>query len=308
MQTYLQRKLFWGCGRMDTDPSVLLDDMDALRRRARGDRRGYWLPLLLFGVLTLAAPLVYGIGGGNQVSGSYPWYQFSLARLGPFPGSAGNSVAVGLYWLGVIVVGVLATVLWYRLRARRVGLQARTGTYLWGALGALVVLVVLVPYAGDRIMFGWLGGYNQSSFWFGLAMALFGIALVWVSVVLRERQVVRRIGLAVGAVVGMLGLQILVTFATTHGFGGLLVIAVGLLALAWMERSVLCGVVAVLFVAASLLANLYDMENVLLGSAYTDDVRAITFDNLLLPAAVLIIGGVVALVVGARSSTAAVRQ
>jgi hypothetical protein len=75
-----------------------------------------------------------------------------------------------------------------------------------------------------------------------------------------------------------------------------------------MERSVLCGVVTVLFIGASLLANLYDMENVFLGSAYTDDVRAVTFDNLVLPAAVLIIGGVVALFVGARSTTPAVRQ
>ena len=35
-------------------------ELTAVRKRARADRRGYWLPFLLFGLITLAATPFYG--------------------------------------------------------------------------------------------------------------------------------------------------------------------------------------------------------------------------------------------------------
>nr|BFE50727.1 hypothetical protein GCM10017745_41540 [Saccharothrix mutabilis subsp. capreolus] len=44
---------------MANDPGDVLDGLSALRRRVRGDRSGYWLPFLLFGLV---------------VAGAVPWY------------------------------------------------------------------------------------------------------------------------------------------------------------------------------------------------------------------------------------------
>jgi hypothetical protein len=119
-------------------PAELLEDMAALRRRARADRRGYWFPLVLFGVLTLgAAPLyvapelpgpVYD-AHGNLVPG--PVYDFQ-------PGTGW----VGRYWLAALIVGGLLTVWWYRRRGRRIGPQSAGAVAVVSA--ALVVAAVAV--------------------------------------------------------------------------------------------------------------------------------------------------------------------
>jgi hypothetical protein len=70
-----------------------------------------------------------------------------------------------------------------------------------------------------------------------------------------------------------------------------------LLGLAWMERSPLCGTVVVLFTGAALLANLYNIENLL---PYTTNQLLVTCYDLLLPGLVLIIGGIIALVADRR--------
>jgi hypothetical protein len=105
------------------------------------------------------------------------------------------------------------------------------------------------------------------------------------------------VGLVLGAAITLVGAGNTATLASTHGFAALFVIATGLLALAWVERSRLAGVIAVLFLGAALLANLYDMENVWhRWFGYPDNSVAVAFDNLLLPGLVLVAGGVVALI------------
>jgi hypothetical protein len=105
-------------------------------------------------------------------------------------------------------------------------------------------------------------------------------------------------------VLALVGAGNVTVLASTHGYVTLYLIATGLLALAWIERSALCGTVALLFTGASLLANVYDFENVFyrLGSvSFTPAV--VVFENLLLPGGVLVVGGIVALVVTRRTGT-----
>jgi hypothetical protein len=83
-------------------------------------------------------------------------------------------------------------------------------------------------------------------------------------------------------------------------YAALLVIAVGLLALAWQERSRGLWVIAVLFTAAAVIANVYNVENVFfdLGwdpfKAHPDQVRFVELPALLAPAVVLVAGGTAA--------------
>jgi hypothetical protein len=292
---------------MDTEAAALLDDLGKLRSRTRQDSHGYWLPLLLFGVLILVAPVLYqaaritvptnGIAdpfGPELHIGGFRFEPLSLFTSFQFDVSPS---AVGFYWLGVAVVGTLVTLGWYWWRAVRVGLQPRIGVYLLCALGALLVCVLPVPIAA-----GWLidvlGGSDKASVLLSVAVLVVGIALTALCARGR-RSVVKWIGLVIGVALVLIGTSDVTFLANTHGYGGLFVIAIGLLGLAWMERSRLCGIVALLFTAAALLADLYDMENVL--SGFTTSTLIITFDNLVLPAAVLIVGGIVALVTGRES-------
>lgn len=107
-------------------------------------------------------------------------------------------------------------------------------------------------------------------------------------------RVTRLAGLVVGAALAAVSGALVMTQFDYHGYEALFVIAVGMFALAWMERSWGCGVVAVLFAAATLLPNLYDVENIyydLFG--YTPAEVVVPLSDLLLPGLVLVIGGVV---------------
>jgi hypothetical protein len=286
------------------DAAELLDEMTALRKRTRHDRHGYWLPLLVFGVLILVAPLIYQAWARQPgtVQSTGPQVHFGgimfgpLSLFGQFQFFA-DPVAVAVYWLAVVVVGSLVTVGWYRWRAARVGVQPRLLTYVLYVLGALVVCVLPVPYVTGWlfVLFGRLG---FASLWISLGVFLLGGLLAGLCV-RRERSVVRWIGLVAGIVLMLVGGNVLAELTTTHGFGALLVIAVGLLGLAWMERSPWCGGVALAFTGAALLANLYNMENVYFDLfGFSTATVPNVLPNLLLPGLVLIAGGIVGLLRG----------
>jgi hypothetical protein len=110
-----------------TDAEVLLADVQALRRKARRDRRASAFPLFLFGGLILLAPICYlpdriPIEFLEQYL-TYTYYP------GPFPlfsglfGHLRYPGLVGWYWLLTIVLGFVATAWWYRRRAMRVGVD-----------------------------------------------------------------------------------------------------------------------------------------------------------------------------------------
>jgi hypothetical protein len=87
------------------------------------------------------------------------------------------------------------------------------------------------------------------------------------------------------------------TLVVGRGYEATLVIAAGLIALAWFERSVALAGISAVYAAAALLASLYNVENVLfdLGwdpvSAHPDQLRLVALPNLLLPALVLLLAG-----------------
>jgi len=101
-------------------------------------------------------------------------------------------------------------------------------------------------------------------------------------------------------VVGVLPIGFYLWPLWMRDYTALLVIAVGLLTLAWQERSRGLGIIAVLFAAAAVLANTYNVENVALRLgwdpfvAHPDQLRFEQLPALVAPAAVLLVGGAVA--------------
>ena len=140
-------------GAGDRDPARLLAEMRAIGDRTSAAARGYWLPLVLFGLL---------------ICGSLPFYEV-LRRSGPHPAVAGLPgrvfcrqlgsqschvvvtetyrtvvTALGYYWQLAIPAGVVLTVLWYRWHGRQTGLRQPTNVFLVAGL-VLAELVLLVP-------------------------------------------------------------------------------------------------------------------------------------------------------------------
>ncbi|RZS32801.1 hypothetical protein EV193_111186 [Herbihabitans rhizosphaerae] len=274
-----------------SEASELLDDVDALRRKARRDGRGNAFPLLLFGALILVAPLCY------RENDPPPPGKWALVDKGPFPlfGSGMFSdlrypSLVGWYWVLAIVVGLAATVWWYRRRAQQVGLEIDTRKQL-GVVGAAVAGFLLgVPlltsfvdtpttlYSTPEINLPILFGA-------GLLSAL---VLYWS---LRPHRTAgpRAAGLFVGLFLASTAFAALGIYLR-FGFAALLVIAMAVLTLAWLERSLLVAVVGIQFAAAALLVNLGVL------ASWNADHRIVVLGSLALPALILIVGGVLAAV------------
>jgi hypothetical protein len=184
----------------------------------------------------------------------------------------------------------------------------------WPCGGADVCSTTFGP--GQRVLFA-LGGSvlgRPLIGWYWLAALLVGgLATVWwYRWHARRRGVQGRVGVALlvglvvlGALLGA-GVSWLVSYpimmANLHGTAAFLVIAVGLLALVWLERSVWLAVVALGYAVAAGLAIFYDVVNLTARLGWYS-VRYSQWPNVLLPALVLLIGGAVA-AAGSRRSRA----
>ncbi len=282
----------------------LLGDLDALRRRTRADRRGYAFPLFLFGALILLAPLTYVTEPIPVVEGEFQLMAVAAER-GPFPQFVPRFFfdlfvypeLIGWYWVLTIIGGLAATHWWYRRRARRLGVEGDTrllvvgtGTALIGFLFFSTVLEI-VSHELTRN-----GLYSSPDVNLPL---MFGSAAV-AAVVLAWGSRPRRTEWARTATAVTSGLFAALAFAALavymiYGFSALLVIAVALLALAWSERSVLLGVVGLLFAGVSLVVNLYSVENLYYDLGwYVSGGRLLALQYLLVPGLVLLAGGAVA--------------
>ncbi len=138
------------------DPAELLGEMRAIRRRARLARHAYWFPLVLFGLLTCASVPFYL---PPTRSGTYPVRppgpQFlQSGYLGGFGLTSYRGTAY--YWLGAMLLGIAATVLWYRWRGGRIGLRTPARGFLITGLiiVALALLIPLVSRGGVPLMPG----------------------------------------------------------------------------------------------------------------------------------------------------------
>lgn len=275
----------------------LLTDLRALRERTRADRHGYPFPLFLFGGLILLAPLCYLVdedllpdrpSRGMLDTGPFPMFRGGIFAL-KYPG------LVGWYWLLTIVVGLAATGWWYRRRARRLGVESDTDLPLIAAgaalTGFLIATPVLKTLSGDVSLFSTPA--ITLSLLSGAAVAA-AATLYWALRPARtERQ--RKAGMFAGLVFATLAFAALGVYLY-HGFPALLVVAVALLVLAWSERSALLAAVATLFTAGALVTNLYDMQNVFIRLGWSPglDPQATALQGVLVPAAILLVGGAVA--------------
>jgi hypothetical protein len=285
------------------------------------DRNGYWFPMLLFGLLILAAPLMYrpsqlpiGIdylwnpNGGTQSAISGLAFA-PLQQFGTFAEALGDPMSVALYWFCAVMFGPLITLIWYHLRARRVGAVPQTGWHLLYASASLALYVVLYPV----IEFVTLNlprntatslspGAQQLAGALSVAGFVAGLTVAAVAVAAGIRSG-RRLSTARWAV-GGLGMLVAIAAAAAiefvaflqprNSYGALLIIGVGLLALSLVEPGRACAVIAAVFTAVALATNLFGMR---VSNATSSGLSPehMAFTSLVLPGAVLIVGGLIGL-------------
>ncbi|MGC4849241.1 hypothetical protein ACLQ3F_18515 [Micromonospora sp. DT15] len=236
-------------------PTELLASVAALQRRTRAARNAYWLPLLLFGLLTAVAAPLY-------VESVEP----SALRVGEdnpaLTGLGGDflerSAALGWYWLAALIGGYLLSLWWYRWHGVRVGVQTPARPYvIAGIVGTMVGLVL--PIVLRHLLLNTTTVISNGTSW--LTVPLLGIS--------------------------------------NRGMIPHLVIALGLLILARLERSRGLTVVAALYVAAIALVNIYFQA----ANFQPGDLNRYSFLlAALLPAPILLVGGGVALLNTIRKS------
>ncbi|HEX5406964.1 MAG TPA: hypothetical protein VFX16_32210 [Pseudonocardiaceae bacterium] len=285
------------------------------------DRNGYWFPMLLFGLLILAAPWVYQTSGPSDVDsvwnpavGSSP--QISglafapLQQFGTCDAALGDPMSVALYWFCVVMFGPLVSLLWYHRRARRSGLAPQTGWHLLYASTSLALYVVLFPVI-EFVMLHMpdssAGTLSRSSVLLFdlLTVAGFVAGLAIAAVAAVPRRFGRRLSSRRWTVAG-LGMLLAIASAATmefltylqprNSYAALLIIAVGLLALSLVERGRVCVVVAALFTVTALVVNLVGAGAAAGWFGVSDESwssMGTAFANLVLPAAILLIGGLV---------------
>ena len=233
----------------------LLGAVGSLRMRVRADRHGFWFPLTLFGILTLlSSPLNWQYPQRSR-SLHCPLHLVNGAQLctstgtlfsggGLNPGFWINDLGgwVTFYWVAALVLGYIATVLFYRHRANAVGVNQR----VWPAVA--------------------------------VGIAVLGLAL-WMNDVWHPNG-------PVFLVSGDLWMR---------GTVSLIILSIGLLVLALLERSIWYVTYALGFVGIALLSGLYNVSNLFdrLGIGWPFDGNGKELPNLLLPAAYLLLGGFV---------------
>jgi hypothetical protein len=151
-----------GAGDRDR-PARLLAEMRALGDRTSAAAPGYWLPLVLFGLLIcgslpfyqrLRSPTLLTGPAGPPGSGARPGHCHLVPGHPCHLTVAGGQVtvishvtvvtALGYYWQAAIPAAIVLTAAWYRWRGNRLGLRPSTSGFLIAGL-VLAELVLLVP-------------------------------------------------------------------------------------------------------------------------------------------------------------------
>ncbi|HEY7325547.1 MAG TPA: hypothetical protein VH520_12045 [Streptosporangiaceae bacterium] len=240
-------------------PAELLSEVRAIRRRARLARHAYWFPLVLFGLLACGSVPFYiqhfPARSGTVADGSTPGPAFLQRGYFSGFGLVGAPRGLPYYWLGAILLGITASVLWYRWRGNRVGLRTPARGYLITGL-VVVALALVIPLIAEQVA---------------------GVGRVLVLPLVIPGDLVAR------------------------GTFPLVLIGLGLCYLAWAERSIGLAIIAAGYLALSLVASLYDVENLsyyAFGAGISPAATALP--NVLLPALVLLLSGAGAWVVQRR--------
>lgn len=290
----------------------LLDELGRLRKRVRIARRGYWLPMLAIGLLTLGAIPFYRPverlcpPGVRSCSFSDLGTSFTVPGVGRFDPlavfNAGNffdiasPLALGVYWVVALLAGLVFTVWWYRRRAVSAGVETSTGAYVRVTLGGLVVVLGIALVGG--LLPELRGRYFPTEG--ELVLAAIFVALPVGLAILSERDFARSPWYRVAVVAGFLVTSLLGAHVV-HKTGGLMLFAAGLLVLAWLERSPWCALVALGYTGFTLLANASTMGEVFWNLGWRPDSRLdvlFSAKDVLFPGAIAIVGALVALVLG----------
>ncbi|HEX4724527.1 MAG TPA: hypothetical protein VH333_18550 [Pseudonocardiaceae bacterium] len=286
------------------------------------ERNGYWFPMLLFGILILAAPLVYRpstlptgidpfwhIGDGRQMPISGLAFA-PLQQFGTCSEALGDPMLVALYWFCVVMFGPLLTLGWYHLRARRLGVPPQTGWFLLFASASLLLYVMLYPVIefvtltlprDATIQFSPTAQHVAAGF--AVAGFLTGLAIAAAAVVPRRfgrtlsraRWTIGGLGLLL-AIASAAAIELIAYIQPRNSYGALLIIGIGLLALSLAEPGRMCAAIAVVFTSVALVMNLFGLQmpdppTNQPPPGFSPVHTAMT--NLLLPAVILIAGGLV---------------
>ncbi|WP_309114293.1 hypothetical protein [Saccharothrix sp.] len=268
---------------MDADPKSLLDELSALRRRVRGDRNGHWLPFLLFGLVVAGAIPWYlpqGCPSGctwssNDLPSLWHWLH-PTGQAGHLWGTH-PSLWKDFYWIVALTIAFLVTVGWYRWRARKVGVETSTRLYAQVTLFVLAFPLLGVPVFTE-LFFNRLG--------WPLALSVLVVGVVAVTLVAKRK---------LRTAIAVLALILVAHFVMIFPYGHLLVVAVGVLGLAWVERNWLCTSIAVLFAVWALFVN--GWATWVYGAALWP-VPLLDFGDLLSSSLVLVLGAVGGLLTG----------
>lgn len=277
--------------------TALLDDLTDLRKRARTDRHGYWFPLLLMGFLTLVAIPLYrpDIGDSPSVQFRVPLFDH-IDPIGVFSGGfmPAYPKAIGLYWLAAPLLALVATTRWYRWRATRIGVETPLRPYTRMTIAGFAAALSL-PLA--RVLLpSWLRHWAMGLSWQWILLAATALVVIGVA----GTVLATRMSHPVRLVVPMVALLAALGALSVHQNGGLVLVAIGLLVLSWLERSWLCAAVSLAFTGFTLIGCAFKTEQMFryLGWQFDDPWNSTLYSaqDLLLPGAVLVVGGLVALV------------
>ena len=132
-----------------------------LLAQTRRDRRGGWFPLLLFGIVTLAAMPFYEVQmtcGERGVVCTGTQHVRVLNAFSSVYSLQSQGRWLSAYWVLAMVSVYGLTVLYYRRRGIRTGVRGRT----WPTVGTGAVLLAVILMAAGWLS-GWpvtLGGYG----------------------------------------------------------------------------------------------------------------------------------------------------
>ena len=208
------------------------------------------------------------------------------------------------YWFPLVLFGLLtcASIPFYvqRFQAQASGVTGATRYFNSFYLGG----------------FGFLTGFHLAYYW--LAAILAGLAATAVWYRLRGDRVGLRTpsrGFVITGV-ALLVLALIIPIVAASGVGPmtilmpgdlvlrgtfpLVLIGVGLCVLAWAERSIALAVIAAGYLALSLVASLYDIQNVFYRLGWNLSPQTSLLPNVVLPALVLLLSGAGAWVVQRR--------
>jgi hypothetical protein len=171
-------------GQQTADPAEIRTEVRRLRTRSRRRAHGgAWLPAVaLAGLLLLSAVLYrYPVATPNAFEVDYPFWAGLPDEQRSAPGSY-------LYWLLGLPVVIAVIAVWYRGRARRVGVRVPWRVLAGAGLGALVLLLVLVAVPSRSLPAVDLLASGRPPWWHGFATPLLAVAVSVVALAWAERS------------------------------------------------------------------------------------------------------------------------